>query len=104
MRIELVIDELRLHGFDPHSRHAVADAIEREATALTVAQLSRLAALDSIEADAVDGGTLAVSPEPGPLGQAIARAVIATVVGRAGAEPGAESDRADHAAAPEILS
>ena len=27
MKIELVIDELVLHGFDPRQRHAIGDAV-----------------------------------------------------------------------------
>jgi hypothetical protein len=30
MRVELVVDELVLHGIDPRDRHRVGDAIERE--------------------------------------------------------------------------
>jgi hypothetical protein len=30
MRMELAIDELVLHGFDPRDRHRVADALKRQ--------------------------------------------------------------------------
>ena len=33
MRVELVIDEVVLHGFDPRDRHRIGDAIERQLTA-----------------------------------------------------------------------
>jgi hypothetical protein len=34
MKIEFVIDELVLHGFDPLQRYAIADLMERELTRL----------------------------------------------------------------------
>jgi hypothetical protein len=36
MRLELTIDDLVLDGFDPHDRQLVADAVERELTAMSL--------------------------------------------------------------------
>jgi hypothetical protein len=42
-RVELVIDELVLTGFDPRDRHRIADALERElGTHLTGPALERI--------------------------------------------------------------
>ena len=43
MRIEVLIDEIVLHGFEPHDRHALGDAIRVE--------LARLLALDAAGRD-----------------------------------------------------
>ena len=42
MKIELVIDELVLHGFDPRQRHAIGDAVARELTRLARAHAKEL--------------------------------------------------------------
>lgn len=101
MRIELVIDELRLHGFDPRHRHAIADAVEREVTALAAAHAAQLTGLFSNEADAVDGGQVDVSLQVAATGRAIARAVMTSVLGRPAAEPHPIATGPHHAAAPE---
>jgi hypothetical protein len=80
MRIELVIDELVLHGLDPRHRHAIGDAVQRE--------LARQLASQSVEhpwtpmsADAIDAGTLrlAAGVSPALVGQRIAQSVMAAV-------------------------
>jgi hypothetical protein len=43
MRIEVLIDEIVLHGFEPHERHALGDAIRDE--------LARLLAIDAAGGD-----------------------------------------------------
>jgi hypothetical protein len=43
MKIEFVIDELVLHGFDPLQRYAIADLVEKELT-----RLARVHAADLI--------------------------------------------------------
>ena len=89
MRIELVIDELRLHGFDPRHRHAVADSLEREAAALIAAHLPRLAGAISGTADAVDGGRFHAGRDAASTGRAIATVVVDAVLAQAGPLPGA---------------
>ena len=48
MRVELVVDELVLHGVDPRDRHRIGDAIERELKARMV----RGSVVERIEKDA----------------------------------------------------
>ena len=45
-RIELHIEELVLHGFDPHQRHAIGDAVRTE--------LARLIEGGALHPDALD--------------------------------------------------
>lgn len=80
MRIELVIDELVLHGLDPRHRHAIGDAVQRE--------LARQLATQAVEhpwtamsTDAIDAGTLRLEAglPPALVGQRIAQSVMAAV-------------------------
>ena len=47
MRLELVVDEVVLHGIDPRDRHRVGDAIERELRA----RIARESVVDRIARD-----------------------------------------------------
>ncbi len=87
MRIELVIDELRLDGFDPRDRHAIGDAVEREVAALLASRIRGLAGLASGAADVVDGGRFDLGTGAGNAGRAIAGAVMAAVFQRSDANP-----------------
>ena len=78
MRIEVLIDEIVLHGFEPHDRHALGDAIR--------AELGRLLAIDAAGRDrprAADVEQVVVPGvrlEPrGAAGPAIAGAVRAAI-------------------------
>lgn len=80
MRIELVIDELVLHGLDPRHRHAIGDAVQRE----LARQLATGAVAHSWtprSADAIDAGTLRIAAglSPALVGQRIAQSVFAAV-------------------------
>lgn len=101
MRIELVIDELRLHGFDVRHRYAVADAVEREAAALVRSNLDRLSSLASASSDAVDGGSCGLGHDAGHVGQAIARAVMSAVLQHGGAQAGPSTHLQSPGARPE---
>lgn len=70
-RVDIVIDELVLHGFAPGDRHAVAEALQRELAALLAAPDT---AFKTHDAAVVDGGTLPAGP-PDAVGVAAARAV-----------------------------
>jgi len=48
MRVELVVDEIVLHGVDPRERHRIGDAIERQLQA----RLARGTVVDRIASDA----------------------------------------------------
>jgi hypothetical protein len=77
-RLEIVIDELVLHGFAPGDRHAIGEALEGELLRLgAAADLRSLAQLGSLpELPAVD-----VNLQPGArsaaVGAQVARAVHA---------------------------
>jgi len=57
MKIELVIDELVLHGFDPRQRHAIGDAVAHELGRLAHAHGRELGTHRSMEVAGVDAGT-----------------------------------------------
>lgn len=80
MRIELVIDELVLHGLDPRHRHAIGDAVQRE-LARQLASQPRGHRWTAMSADTVDAGTLrlAAGSAPALVGERIAQSVMAAV-------------------------
>jgi hypothetical protein len=82
MKIELVIDELVLHGFDPRQRHAIADAMEYELTRMVRARTRELIDRRPIELDLVDAGSFeAPSPTaPADTGRGIARSLAGAVL------------------------
>ena len=85
MDIELVIDEIVLHGFDPRQRHAIADAMTAELTRLLQAQAGQLGAGRSADVAHANGGTFE-SPPSRPAratGTGIARSVWTAVRGSA---------------------
>lgn len=82
MRIELVIDELVLHGFDPRQRHAIGDAVARELTQLVGAHAAELQGHRSIDVAGLDGGTfLTPAPTAAGAGAGIANGVLTAVRG-----------------------
>jgi hypothetical protein len=72
--VNVRIDELVLHGFDPRDRLAIGAAVERELARLMASEgdPGRLAG-----ADRVDGGSFGVARDtaPGAVGVKIARAI-----------------------------
>jgi hypothetical protein len=85
MDIELVIDEIVLHGFDPRQRHAIADAVTAELTRLLHAQAGQLHAGRFTHVPQANGGTFE-APSPTPptaAGAGIARCVWTAVRGSA---------------------
>ena len=83
MRIELVIDELVLHGFDPRHRHAIGDAVQAELTRLMAGHASGGERHQPMVLDEVDAGAMAAAPgrSGGDLGRDIARAIAGAVPG-----------------------
>jgi len=76
-RVVVTVGELNLHGFDPHQRYAIGDALERELGA-------RFASFDETAPRAVarvDAGSFERAPDAPPpaLGGAIAARVHAGV-------------------------
>src|SRR6478735_7045885 len=80
MRIELVIDELALHGFDARHRHAIGDAVHDELTRL-MASRALGGEHEPMMLDQLDAGTMTAAPgrSPGDLGRDIARAIAGVV-------------------------
>ena len=78
MKIVVTIDELVLHGFDPHGRHAIADAVERELSVRIGAE----AAWRPLDAARVDAGAIETSTSGSAAAAGIARAVVAAARGR----------------------
>ena len=97
MRMELVIDELVLHGFDPRQRHAIGDAVEAElARLLGENDLAAEFTASTIEAEKAVMTTLAQGAGASVVGRAIARSVLSALPRSAGgATPGAPRSNAD---------
>lgn len=76
-RIELRIDELILHGFEPGDRHRIGEAVQNELGRLLRGQGTPLAAENRGRIDVIKGGAFTVTPGGGPesTGMQIARAV-----------------------------
>ena len=89
MRIELVIDELVLHGLDPRHRHAIGDAVQRELARQLASQAGERR-WTAMSADAIDAGILplAAGLSPAVIGRRIAQSVLAAVSPRDGAPQG----------------
>ena len=78
--IELHIEELVLHGFDPHQRHAIGDAVHGELARLLAAH--GIAAAGAIDVARLDGGSFALHPGARAAGEGIARNVHAALGGK----------------------
>jgi hypothetical protein len=74
-QIDVHIDELVLHGFQPGDRRAIADAIEREVTRTVAA--SAVGAFHDRRVARIDGGRVDWTPRGGAtrIGAAVARAI-----------------------------
>jgi hypothetical protein len=72
-RIEVSIDELVLHGFDPSSRDEIASSVRAELAAALVGWMPRQRA----DVGRVDGGSFDVPTAAGPtvVGRGAARAI-----------------------------
>ena len=57
MKIEFVIDELVLHGFDPLQRYAIADLVEKELKQLARLHADDLAHRRPMDAARLDAGS-----------------------------------------------
>jgi hypothetical protein len=80
MRIELVIDELVLHGFDARHRHTVGDAVTSELARLARTHASELGRRQSMEVTRIDGGAFETSAgAPARAGAGIANSVFSAL-------------------------
>ncbi len=82
MKIELVIDELVLHGFDPRQRHAIGDAVAAELTRLAQAHARELSRRPGLDVTHLDAGTfVARAQTPAGAGGGIANRVVTALRG-----------------------
>lgn len=83
MRIELVIDELVLHGFDARHRHAIGDAVQEQLTREFSRRAADFGALGSLDAERRDAGAFntRVGASADSLGAGIAQSVVSAVKG-----------------------
>ncbi|HYC62441.1 MAG TPA: hypothetical protein VEK79_23015 [Thermoanaerobaculia bacterium] len=80
--IELHIGELVLHGFDPHQRHDVGDAVHAELARLLGER--GIEVTHGIEISHLDGGSFALRPGARAAGEGIARSVHTALGGKRG--------------------
>ena len=83
-RIELHIDELVLHGFAPHGRARIGDAVERAIGDALAAHAATLTSHDGdADVDRVDAGAVSLPAQPSPaaVGSAVGAAVASAVAG-----------------------
>ena len=81
MKIELVIDELVLHGFDPGQRHAIADAVERDLLAWVQSNNALLRGQQPMDVARLDAGSFETPAQAtaARMGAGIANAVASTL-------------------------
>lgn len=77
MKLEIRIEELVLHGFDPRDGKGIGEAVERELTRLFLEQGVPGAFRPELNVDSIDGGSFAVAPGSGAkaMGAGVARSV-----------------------------
>jgi hypothetical protein len=75
--IELVIDELSLHGFDRRDRDRIVEAIQDELTSLLSGSANNSPFSTSGHVDRIDAGTMRVpqGASPAVVGSQVAQAV-----------------------------
>ena len=75
--VELHIEELVLHGFEPAHRYAIGEAIERELTRLFTEHDAPAAITYDGEIAHLDGGTFQIDPDSRPetIGARVAQAI-----------------------------
>ncbi|MCC7362774.1 MAG: hypothetical protein IT303_00245 [Dehalococcoidia bacterium] len=80
--VRVHIDELVLHGFDPHQRHAIANAVQAELARLLAAPFPAPAG-GPVAERRLDAGTVSLEPgaRPAAAGAHVAAAVHRAVTG-----------------------
>lgn len=75
MSIELYIEELVLHGFDPRDRHAIADAVQQELARIVADRgldsLRQSAEVPRLDAGAIDLTTTRGAAAGAPIAEAL---------------------------------
>jgi hypothetical protein len=82
--IELHIEELVLHGFAPHDRHAIADAVRDELAAKL--EEGGLGLSEDLSIERLDGGTIALPRRGGAAAGRSIGAALHTTLGHADAD------------------
>jgi hypothetical protein len=75
VRIELIIDELVLHGFAPGERHAIGDAVQAHLESLLAADSIALSSSMSVDSPAPTQVVIGPRAKAGSIGSAIAQAI-----------------------------
>ncbi|VVB73069.1 Uncharacterised protein [uncultured archaeon] len=77
MKIELHIEELVLHGFEPGDRYCIAEALERELSSLIANQGIPRSFKHGGETERMDGGTFEIVPgsKPEKIGASVAQSI-----------------------------
>lgn len=72
--IEVHIEELVLHGFEPHQRHTIGDALQRELARL----FSQPQLQPPLSRERIDAGNIRLTPSarPAAIGAQVASAVF----------------------------
>ena len=84
MKIELVIDELVLHGFDPRQGHTIGDAVASELTRLARAHAKELSGHRPMDVAELDAGAFEIpAHKPAGAGTGIANRVFTALRGAA---------------------
>jgi hypothetical protein len=83
VNVELHIDELVLHGFEPGDRWPVADAVQRELTRL-LAERGMTGVVEPVEIPHLDAGSIAL---PSTHGQAAGAPIASALHTALGAPP-----------------
>jgi hypothetical protein len=84
MKIELVIDELVLHGFDPRQRHTIGDAVAIELARLARVHAKELGRRRPMDVARLDAGAFETPARtPAGAGAGIANSVFTVLRGAA---------------------
>lgn len=79
MNLEIYIEELVLHGFDPRDKKEIGEAVERELTKLFHEQGAPGAFQAERNVERIDGGSFSVPP--GSASEAVGAGVARSVYG-----------------------
>ena len=81
MRIELVIDELVLHGFDARHKHAIGDAVQQQLARALGQHAFDLGVFRPVDAERTDAGSFnaRAGASADALGAGIAHSVVTAV-------------------------
>ncbi len=90
--VKLHIEELVLHGFSPHDRHNIGEAVERELQRLLFASPILAGTVQDQNIERMDGGSfrLSSSAPAGTVGAQIASVVHSTVRGLSSSSSGTD--------------